>query len=263
MTIQHSASSATLIVPIPAFSDNYIWLIHNGREAAVIDPGDAGVVKVALERLNLRLVSILITHHHHDHTGGIELLRTLYSPRVYGPRDENITGLTDTVAEGHIINLDCLNLQLSVLEVPGHTRSHIAYLGQGAIFIGDTLFSGGCGRLLGGSAEQLYTSLQRICSLPGNTKVYCAHEYTLANLRFSRVVEANNPARDAWEQQCLDFRAADIPSVPTTLSRELEINPFLRTWNTDIRHAVSVQCGRPVTDDQTCFTELRKWKDRF
>lgn len=263
MTLQNSIPPNLQIVPLPAFSDNYIWLIHNACHAIVVDPGDAAVVEQAITRLKLKLEAILITHHHLDHTGGVELLKNHHCCRVFGPSSNRNPGITDPVSEGSSIELTALQLQLSVLEVPGHTEEHIAYLGQGALFVGDTLFSAGCGRLLGGRAEQLHASLQRIATLPGNTRVYCAHEYTLSNLRFSHAVEPINPERDAWEQTCLQNRRVHQPTLPSSIALECAVNPFLRTRQDAIRHSLATQRGITVNDDLSCFTALRAWKDVF
>ncbi len=263
MNIRHSDTPAPKILPLPAFSDNYIWTLRVGKDVAVVDPGDAAVVEDYINRHDLRLTAILITHHHADHTGGVLALTARGDVRVFGPAKAEIPGVSDPVSEGDRVQLDEFGINFDVLEVPGHTQTHIAYLAPGILFPGDTLFSAGCGRLLGGTAEQLHTSLQRLASLPADTRVYCTHEYTLANLRFARAAEPRNPERDAWQQHCERERAAGRPTLPSSIAREKRINPFLRTDCDEVLDAVARHSGHRPEDAQACFAELRRWKDGF
>lgn len=251
------------VIPVPAFEDNYIWLIQDAerRRAAIVDPGDADPVLAQLEASGQEPVAILITHHHYDHTGGIrDLLRHFQVP-VYGPDDTRIPGLTRVVADGDRIELPALDLTLAVLAVPGHTLTHVAYYAEGMLFCGDTLFTGGCGRLFEGTAGQMYHSLERIAALPDDTLVYCAHEYTLANLRFARVVEpASAPLRER-EQATQALRADARPSVPSNLGLERATNPFLRSREATVVRAAEAFAGRTLQDPVAVFATVRHWKD--
>lgn len=251
------------MLPLPAFNDNYIWALRRGNLAVVVDPGDAQVVEDWLGENGIDLTAILITHHHTDHTGGIAALTTQRDIPVYGPAAHDIRGVTQGVSEGDRITLPSLGLGFEVLEVPGHTATHIAFLGHGMLFPGDTLFSAGCGRLLGGTAQQLYRSLERLKGLPGDTRVYCTHEYTLSNLRFARAAEPSNAERDAWLERCQALRDKGLPTLPSTIARECAINPFLRTECVEVRAGVAAHDGRPPRDGEDCFTRLRAWKDSF
>lgn len=250
------------IHPIPAFADNYIWLIRFGdRRAVVVDPGDAAPVLQILQRQQLELAAILITHHHWDHINGIELLLDQYNVPVFGPAGERIAGINHPCAEGDIITLD--GLQLDVMAVPGHTAGHIAFVGHGALFCGDTLFGAGCGRLLGGSAAQLYASLNKIRWLPISTHIHCAHEYTLANLRFAQTVEPGNSAirkrREAEEQK----RRRGQATLPSTLELELVTNPFLRCDQETVVVSAENFAGKQLAGPAEVFKVLRYWKDTF
>ena len=219
------------ILPVRAFRDNYIWLITAGDSgnAAVVDPGDAAPVLDALQAHGLRLCAILITHHHADHTGGVRQLLAGQQVPVYGPARESIPGMDHALQDGDTVTLEELQLEFRVLDVPGHTAGHIAYYGHDCLFAGDTLFMAGCGRLFEGSAEQMHASLQKLLALPPQTRVYCAHEYTLANLRFAAAVEPGNDAVAQRTGASEALRARDNPTVPGSLEQERLTNPFLRT----------------------------------
>src|SRR3982750_4843789 len=215
------------IVPLRAFKDNYVWTLRNATHAAVVDPGEARPVLDYLAGEKLRLAAILATHHHPDHVGGIAELVEKFRVPVFGPKNEPIPTLTQPVSEGDRVSIPELDVSFSVLDIPGHTRAHVAYYGAGALFCGDTLFSCGCGRLFEGTAEQMYASLAKFAALPGDTLVYCAHEYTLANLRFARAAEPNNESIDMREAQARAALAGGNPSLPSTIQSELASNPFL------------------------------------
>lgn len=263
MSFPASGHGDLAVFPLPAFNDNYIWTLRRGDKAVVVDPGDAAPVEACLAHEGLDLTAILVTHHHADHTGGIARLTARHDVPVYGPSGAGIQGLTHEVGDGDAVALDALGLRFEVLEVPGHTATHIAYLGHGLLFPGDTLFSAGCGRLLGGTAEQLFASLGRLAALPGDTRVYCTHEYTLSNLKFARTAEPRNAERDAWAEECERLRAQGLPTLPSTIARERAINPFLRTGEPQIVEAVTRHDGRAPADAAECFVRLRAWKDVF
>jgi hydroxyacylglutathione hydrolase len=252
------------VQPLPALDDNYIWLLRpqGGRRVAVVDPGDEEPVFDALRRDGLSLGAILITHHHDDHVGGVaDLVAACPGVQVIGPRDRRIQHLTRVVGEGDLVEIPGLTEPLRVMEVPGHTASHIAYVGAGALFCGDTLFSGGCGRVFDGTFAQLSASLRRIADLPPETLVYCAHEYTLANLGFARLVEATSLVLARRELDARADRAAGRPTVPSTLALELATNPFLRTGEAEVIAAAARSFGRPLNGHAAVFTALRRWKD--
>ena len=250
------------VTGVPAFSDNYIWLIHGrDRRVAVVDPGDADPVIARLEADGLEPAAILITHHHYDHVGGIgDLLRRWPVP-VYGPAGERIAGLTHPVGEGDQVEPEGLGVALRTLDVPGHTRGHVAYYGDGALFCGDTLFTCGCGRLFEGTPEQMYDSLVKLAALPDDTQVYCAHEYTLDNLAFAQVVEPDSPA---LRERLADTRARrerDLPTVPATLALEKATNPFLRCRLPHVIAAAEHFAGARLDTPARVFATVRHWKD--
>ncbi|KTS79300.1 hydroxyacylglutathione hydrolase [Pseudomonas oryzihabitans] len=256
------------IVPLPAFNDNYIWLIKDAgtRRAVVVDPGDAPPVLTWLDgHPDWRLTDILITHHHHDHTGGIASLKQRTGARVAAPADEAIADVDLPLADAD--RLEVLDATFEVIRVPGHTAGHIAYYLPGErplLFSGDTLFSAGCGRLFEGTPTQMLESLRRLSSLPDATEVYCGHEYTQSNLRFARVVEPQSAAVQDAQEQTRRLREANRPTLPTTLGRERDINPFLRTAEPEVRQQLHEQRGVAAdAPEDTFFAALRAWKDTF
>ena len=314
------------VTAVPAFDDNYLWLVHapaDPRQVLVVDPGDAAAVEAALRAQSLVLAGILVTHHHGDHVGGVQALAAAHGPQaacgselardaatcgselardssvgsklpptgnlgsklpptgnlgsklpptkaalpVFGPGNEDIEGITHPVQGGDRVELPALGFSFAVLDVPGHTRGHIAYAGHGAVFCGDTLFSGGCGRLFEGTPAQMHTSLGALAALPPETQVYCAHEYTASNLRFALAVEPDNAALVAYAADVAALRAAGQATVPTTVARERAINPFLRTTVPAVRAAAAgfaTEAGlNAANDDIATLAALREWKNRF
>ena len=252
------------ITPIRAFQDNYIWMIRSSdsQRAAIIDPGDGRPVLNALREEGVTPVAILITHHHMDHVGGVrQLLEHYPNLPVFGPAHERIPGITRRLVEGDTVAIPEINAQFRVLEVPGHTLGHIAYYGEGALFCGDTLFTAGCGRLFEGSPVQMHASLSKIAALPGNTLVYCAHEYTLDNIAFAKWVEPNNPDLLQREQDARDLRARDLPTVPSRLNIEHSTNPFLRFNEPEVIAAAEIFAGRRLAPGAETFGVVRYWKD--
>ena len=250
------------VVPVSAFRDNYVWTLRRGKHAAVVDPGEAAPVLDYLGREGLVLAAILATHHHADHVGGIAELRKKYQVPVYGPKGEPIATLTHPVSEGDRVSVPELGVSFSVLDIPGHTRAHIAYYGSGALFCGDTLFACGCGRLFEGSAQQMYASLQKLAALPDDTKVYCGHEYTLANIGFAKNVEPRNAALASREGRDREKRAAGRPTVPSTLREEKATNPFLRCREPAVVESVNKYLGARVADPVQVFAAIREWKNK-
>lgn len=250
------------VIPIPAFQDNYIWLLRKGASAVVVDPGDARPVLAVLEREGLSLSSILITHHHADHQGGVTDLLEHHPAEVFGPALESIAGISKPLRDGNTVWLDSLGVDFRVLAVPGHTLGHLAYYGAGCLFCGDTLFAGGCGRLFEGTAAQMSDSLSRLAALPDDTAVYCAHEYTQANLRFALVVEPGNLRLQDRAAEVSAARAKGQPTVPSTIGLEKATNPFLRCREPEV--VASVRRKAPAAcDELTVFAALREWKNGF
>ena len=251
------------VFPVCAFQDNYIWVLRLGGNAAVVDPGDAGPVLDYLRAEKLQLTAILNTHHHADHVGGnAALLRHCPVP-VYGPCDERIPSVSRRLNEGDRFTLAEFGIEFSVLEIPGHTRSHIAFYGGGMLFSGDTLFACGCGRLFEGTPRQMHDSLAKLALLPDATRVYCGHEYTLANIRFARAVEAANPQLTEWEQAAGALRAGNEPTLPSTIAAEKAANPFLRCGQPAVIAAASRYAGRPLNDPVSVLGAIRDWKNNF
>ncbi|HXK57863.1 MAG: hydroxyacylglutathione hydrolase [Gammaproteobacteria bacterium] len=253
------------INPISAFSDNYIWLLRRpgGAFAAVVDPGDAVPVIQRLRQDGLSLEAIMITHKHGDHVGGVKELKRIWPEAVvYGPAGEPIPALERALTDGDQIKLDGVAAEFLVLDVPGHTEGHIAYLGQDALFCGDTLFAAGCGRVFSGTHEQLHRSLQRIAALPPETRIYCAHEYTLDNLGFAAWVEPKNKDIAQRRREAEETRAGDRPTVPSRLGLELRTNPFLRSGEPAVVAAAERYAGRGLQSSAAVFKAIRTWKDR-
>ncbi|WP_126979508.1 hydroxyacylglutathione hydrolase [Saezia sanguinis] len=259
------------LIAIPALSDNYIWMLHNGHQALVVDPGDATPVISTLQACQLELAAILVTHHHADHTAGIAALRPYLAGEVWGPAEEAVPEPYQPVHEGRQLHL--LGLDLEVYDIPGHTAGHIAFYipaPQDAlqenqapiVFCGDTLFSAGCGRIFEGTPEQMLHSLDKLAALPEQTRVCCAHEYTLSNLRFAQVVEPDNADISLYAEHCQQLRTKQQPTLPSQIGQELRINPFLRSRKSSIIGVI--QAHNPAaTDDVAVFAALRHWKDNF
>ena len=281
------------LIPIPAFTDNYLWLLHDGQRALVVDPGDAAPVLRTLAKFKLKLATILITHHHADHTGGVDELRNATGAKVYGPAAEKIPKPYTPLSEGDVV--DVIGLRFQVVDVPGHTSGHIAFYAgpsvftscdtgphEGAglaeagsslgpkldvdakplLFCGDTLFSGGCGRLFEGTPAQMLASLDKLAALPGNTVVCCTHEYTLSNLRFAVAADPFNAALVAYQAHCIELREQHQPTLPTSIAQELLINPFLRSREPAL--IASAQHFDPAANDDTSvFAAIRQWKNQF
>lgn len=254
------------VTPIEAFNDNYIWCLHKvgSTEAFVVDPGDAAVVLQALEQQGLQLAGVLITHHHFDHTGGLEGLLEHRQVPVYGPQNPAINQVSERLSAGDCITV--LGRKFEVIEVPGHTLDHIAFFGAGdnpLLFSGDTLFAGGCGRLFEGDARTMYQSLGRLASLPAATLVYCAHEYTLANLAFAAAVEPGNSELQARIARDSASREEARPTVPSRLELELATNPFLRSDQNELATHMQERAGVDPKNSVAVFTAVRAWKDNF
>ena len=270
----------TDIITVPAFSDNYIWLVcnekfdENKQYAAIVDPGEAEPVIAALKKDNIEPVAILITHFHHDHVGGISKLLDIYpNLSVYGPASENIPHMTHPLKGGESLSFDEIKADFKVMNVHGHTAGHIAYytLGndnsdndvesKGRLFCGDTLFAGGCGRVFNGTMEDLHDSLHKISQLPKDTLIYCAHEYTLDNLGFAKWVEPDSGdvlVREEADRELIDNDKATVPSL---LSLELETNPFMRTHLPHVAKRVSEATGKALSNSTEVFSAMRIWKD--
>ncbi len=251
------------IIPLPAFRDNYIWLLRQDRLAVVVDPGDAAPVRRYLTEQGLSLAAILVTHHHPDHTGGIAELLTESPVPVFGPAGETIPGRSEAVREGDVVRIPGIDVEFQVLDVPGHTAGHVAYFGGETLFCGDTLFAAGCGRIFEGTPEQLHASLEKLAALPADTLVYCTHEYTLSNLAFAAAVEPDN--RDLAERtaHCQALRAEERPTVPFPLGAERLSNPFLRVTEPAVITRAEAETGGPLSTPVAVFAALREWKNRF
>jgi hydroxyacylglutathione hydrolase len=262
------SNSVTDIVvrPVRAFADNYIWLIEaplNKDRLVAVDPGEAGPVEAELARSGASLAAILLTHHHPDHIGGVAELIRRHPARVIGPADDRIPVAIERVGDGDRCELPDLGLGFDILHVPGHTLSHIAFWGHGALFCGDTLFSAGCGRMFEGNPRQMNASLDRLRGLPPETRMFCGHEYTEANLRFALTVDPENRAAHEYRQRVTELRAGGLPSLPSRMALETRINPFLRCDTPEMRAAASAHAGRTLERADEVFGALRAWKDQF
>lgn len=254
------------VSPVRAFSDNYLWLIRaplDPRGTVVVDPGDAAAVNEVLAREGLSLRAILVTHYHSDHVGGVAELSTRHGAKVFGPAKERMPCAATPLDEGTELKLEDLGLDFHVMAVPGHTLGHIAYHGHGELFCGDTLFSAGCGRLFEGTAGQMLDSLDRLAALPDDTRVYCAHEYTLGNLRFAATVEPGNVAVLETLEAVRALRARDAITLPSSLGHERRINPFLRCREPTVRAAAEAHAGVTLPGAADVFAVVRAWKDGF
>lgn len=249
------------IVPVPILSDNYLWVIISSdrKEVIAVDPGEYQPLRAFLESKQLTLSAVLITHHHHDHIGGLDELLHHHQVPVYGP--SHLAQVTHKISELEPIVLG--NLSFQVLYIPGHTLDHVAYLLADHLFCGDTLFSAGCGRVFEGTFSQMYESLQKISALSDNTKIYCAHEYTLANLKFARTVEPNNSDIAEKIKQTIQLRESNHPTLPSVLHEEKLMNPFLRCHIPEVIHQVEQHSGLELSQAVDVFEQLRRWKDTF
>jgi hydroxyacylglutathione hydrolase len=247
------------IHPIPAFDDNYIWLLHNQYDAIVVDPGDAAPVLKELKKKRLNLKTILITHHHSDHIGGVTDLLKHFSAEVYAPKYENFTFNHIGLSEGDELNLTNIGLKLKVMWLPGHTLGHIAYFNNQYLFCGDTLFGAGCGRLFEGTPAQMLASLNRLKVLDENTKVFCTHEYTATNISFALKLEPENQDLIEREKQVFALRIKNLPTLPSTIGLELKTNPFLRCDET----AIFNHSGAKNTDELSVFSAIRTLRNHY
>ena len=250
------------VVPLQAFKDNYVWTLRNATHAAVVDPGEAEPVLEYLASERLALAAILATHHHADHVGGIPAILAKHRAPVYGPKGEPIETLTTPVGGGDTVRLPELGVTFEVIAIPGHTRAHVAYYGAESLFCGDTLFACGCGRVFEGTPEQMHASLSRLAALPDATKVYCGHEYTLANIRFARQVEPGNAALAARERAAQALRDAGRPTLPSTLGEERATNPFLRVAEPAVIASADKYLGSRASSPAAVFAAIREWKNR-
>jgi hydroxyacylglutathione hydrolase len=259
-----SRRSDLVVTPVPAFNDNYLWLFERDGNAVVVDPGDAEPVRQTLGRRGLRLAAILVTHHHADHVGGVAALKAASGAFVYGPASERIAGVDQRLAGGDRVRV--LDVDFDIIDVPGHTAGHIAYYAAAEqpplLFCGDTLFACGCGRLFEGTPKQMVASLDALSALPPTTRVYCAHEYTLANIRFALTVEPGNDELQRRAVRDQATRARNEPTLPSTIGLELATNPFLRCESPEIRRAV-LGAADGTSDRTDVFAQLREKKNRF
>lgn len=267
-----SSTRSLTVIPVSAFKDNYMWLVCRGDDALVVDPGDAAPVERALADRGLTLRAILLTHHHADHVGGVKALlaaRRGLPLAVHGPAGESIEGVTNRLKEGDRIAIDALDVSFDILDIPGHTRGHIAYVSVDDVgrapllFCGDTLFAAGCGRLFEGTPSQMHASLTKLAHLPTGTQVFCGHEYTLSNLRFALAVEPDNPALERRVADATATRARGEPTLPSTIELERATNPFLRADQPSVREAAERHAIGASASSVATFAALRRWKDAF
>ncbi len=258
--MQHTLSQPILeIIAIPAFSDNYIWLLCSGSSAVVVDPGDAMPVITTLQKLSLTLTAILITHHHNDHIGGVHQLLQYQTVPVYAPKQESYDFPHIAVNEHDEIVLPEINQKFTVLTLPGHTLGHIAYVNESALFCGDTLFGAGCGRLFEGTPAQMYQSLQRLAALPVTTKVYCTHEYTEQNIQFALTLEPDNQDLRLRQTSARKLRVQNLPTLPSSIGLELKTNPFLRCN----QPAIFTHSKAQSSDSLSVFTKIREMRNHY
>ncbi len=253
-----------MIIPIPAFKDNYIWMFfdNTSKNAWVVDPGDAKPVIATLQKMGLTLAGILVTHHHHDHSGGVaELLQHWNQCAVFGSHLSGVEGITHYVKNKDEIT--CGSVRLKIAEIPGHTLDHIAFYNNEVLFCGDTLFSAGCGRVFEGTPEQMYHSLLQLRALPSATKMYCGHEYTRANLNFAHQVEPNNAHIVDKMQKVNMLLAENKPTLPSTVGEEKAFNPFFRCDEPSVIHAVEKYTNKTLKNPADVFACLRTWKNNF
>lgn len=254
------------VTAVRAFADNYIWLAHarsDSREVIAIDPGDAQPVVEALQQLSLSLTGIFVTHHHPDHVGGVRRLVDEFHLPVFGPASENLPVAVKKLREGDTVALASQGLEFSVMDIPGHTAGHIAFVGHRALFCGDTLFSAGCGRLFEGTPAQMQKSLSRLGALDEDTAVYCGHEYTVANLQFALAVEPDNADAVRHLERCRELRSANRPTLPSTIGLERKINPFLRCETETVKRAAERRAGGKLDSATEVLATLRDWKNQF
>lgn len=248
---------------VRAFKDNYIWILEMGGNAVAVDPGDADPVEEHLARHGLTLTAILATHHHADHVGGLPALAARWKCPTFGPAREVSAQLDRRLSEGDRFEVPGLAVSLETLDIPGHTAGHIALHGAGMLFSGDTLFACGCGRVFEGTAAQMVESLGKLARLPGETRVYCGHEYTVANIRFAQAVEPGNRALDARKERDTAKQLRGEPTLPSTIADELATNPFLRCREPAVIAAARKRAGRELAAPVEVFAEIRAWKDNF
>ena len=251
------------VEPIKAFTDNYIWLVSTNEGSIVIDPGESKNIQKLIDNNTIDLKGILITHHHYDHTNGLSELVKINELEVYGPVN-NIDGINHRLNDKDKISI--IGIDFDVISIPGHTLDHIGFYSANAnnpiLFCGDTLFAGGCGKIFEGTYEQMFHALKKITKLPKNTNIYCGHEYTLSNLKFA--LEADDTNKELIEEfkKVENKINSNIPSLPTTLDKELKVNPFLRCDNINIQNKI-IEKFKVSNNELEVFTALRKWKDNF
>ena len=251
------------LIPLPAFDDNYIWVLHDDRHAVAVDPGDPAPLIAYLDAHRLTLTAVLITHHHRDHTGGNTLLRQRYDCAVHAPDNPRIPAVTHALRGGDILDLAAPGLHFEILATPGHTLDHISYVGHGCVFCGDTVFGCGCGKLFEGTPAMMATSLDAILSLPDATRVCCAHEYTLSNIDFAKTIDGTNPALLERERVDRALRARHQPTLPSTLALEKATNPFLRFHDSDMTAFAANYLDRPHPSPAEVFGAIRAAKDAW
>ncbi len=251
------------IEAIPALEDNYIWAIVGDGHCAVVDPGETAPILSWMQRHELQLSAILVTHHHGDHVDGIAGLLDHYPVPVYGPAQETIAHVSQLVDEGDRVAIPAIEAEFDVMSVPGHTRGHIAYHGHGLLFCGDTLFACGCGRLFEGTHVQMHDSLQRLAALPDETQVYCTHEYTLGNIAFALSIEPGNPRLAERDHQAREQRSLGLPTLPSSIALERATNPFLRCHEPAIRQAAERYAQGSLNTPQEVFAVVREMKNHY